>query len=132
MEQRPRRLDAREVLGRLLGQEIPTMTGRPNRAMSVGTTEVIVATTKSPHGQPVPIQWVQEALDRLTEEHEVEISVASVGYRSAFIGAVLLTIPGTRKGVNPSRVILGGEPIDTGPDPAEPPGAGRRPPPARR
>jgi hypothetical protein len=32
---------------------------------------------------------VQEAIDRLEREREIEISVDSVRYRSAFIGAVL-------------------------------------------
>jgi len=37
----------------------------------------------------VPIDWVQSALDRLLTDQQVVISVDSVGYRSAFIGAVL-------------------------------------------
>ena len=54
----------------------------------------MVGTTRSPSVQRVPIAWVREVLDRLSRDGELEISIASVGYRSAFIGAVLLTIPG--------------------------------------
>jgi hypothetical protein len=50
-------------------------------------------TTRSPRGQLVSIECVQAALNRLYTEHEVEISVDSVGYRSAFIGAVLSSLP---------------------------------------
>ena len=37
---------------------------------------------------------------------ELEISVASVGYRSAFVGAVLQAIPGTTTLMRPLRVRL--------------------------
>jgi hypothetical protein len=43
----------------------------------------------------VPIARVQEALDRLGPDGEVEISVESVGYRSAFIGAVSSSLDDT-------------------------------------
>ena len=54
----------------------------------------IVATSRSPGGQPVPVGWVQSGLERLVETGEIEVSVPSLGYRSAFIGAVLLSLPG--------------------------------------
>jgi hypothetical protein len=54
---------------------------------------VRVGTERSPKGQLVPIAWVQDAMDRLAAERSLEISVASVGYRSAFIGAVLKSLP---------------------------------------
>lgn len=69
---------------------------------------MIVATTKSPAGRPVPVAWVQEALDRLAEEGEVVINVAAIGYRSAFIGAVLSTIPGVVVGHGAVRLQGGG------------------------
>lgn len=69
---------------------------------------MLVGTTRSPKGQPVPTEWVQDALDRLLDEGEVEISVRSLGYRSAFVGAVFPALPGTTKTVNP----LGGRLID--------------------
>jgi hypothetical protein len=67
--------------------------------------DVIVATAKSPNGQPVPIAWVQNALNLLERDGEVVIDVETVGYRSAFIGAVLATLPGTNTALAPPRVI---------------------------
>ena len=55
---------------------------------------VIVATNRSPTGQPVPIEWVQSGLEQLLETGEIEVSVPSLGHRSSFVGAVLLTLPG--------------------------------------
>jgi hypothetical protein len=63
-----------------------------------------VATTRSPAGQLVPIKWVQDALDRLASDGEVEISVESVRYRSAFIGAVLSSLDGTEASPTTMRV----------------------------
>lgn len=77
----------------LVGEEITTVTGRPNRVLSLGNDNVVVATGQSLGGQPVPIAWVQAGLDRLRDNREVEVSVASLGYRSSFVGAVLLTLP---------------------------------------
>jgi hypothetical protein len=56
----------------------------------------------------VPIAWVQDALDRLDRDGEIEISVESVRYRSAFIGAVLLALPGVERvaGAAPPRLRL--------------------------
>jgi len=90
--------DARAHLTSLVGTTIHTLTGKPNRVLSVTGESVLVATTRSPEGQPVPIAWVQDALDRLSRDGAVDISVESVGYRSAFIGAVLATVPGAVAG----------------------------------
>jgi len=73
-----------------------TISGQPNRILRIANGEVIVATQKSPDGKPVPIAWVQAALDRLVTDGEVEINVPSVGCRSAFIGAILSNVPGVR------------------------------------
>jgi hypothetical protein len=54
---------------------------------------VAVGTAKSPSGQPVPIEWVQRALDILARGGVVTIDVDTVGYRSALVGAVLATLP---------------------------------------
>jgi hypothetical protein len=81
--------DARQYLSALRGRDLHTVTGRPNRILRLDGDAVVVATARSPQGQPVPIAWVQDALDRLERDGEVEISVASVGHRSAFIGDVL-------------------------------------------
>ena len=88
-------IDARAHLESLVGQEIRTVTGRPNRILEIRGSDVIVGTTRSPAGQPVPIDWVQAAMDLLEAEGEITIDVETVGYRSAFVGAVLATVPGT-------------------------------------
>jgi hypothetical protein len=48
-------------------------------------------------------------MDMLEADGEVTIDVETVGYRSAFIGAVLLTIPGARAlSTSPLRIALRG------------------------
>lgn len=94
------------VLSDLVGTSIATPTGRPNRVLRVSGDTVWVGTGKSPEGKPVKIEWVQAAADRLFEHGEIEISVPSVGYRSAFVGAVLATLPDTIVEVRPRRVRL--------------------------
>lgn len=100
--------DAAELLRALEGKPIRTISGRENRVLLVGDGEVVVWTTKSPAGQPVPISWVQDAIDRLERDREIEISVESVRYRSAFIGAVVQLLPGaTVMRTSPPRIRLG-------------------------
>jgi hypothetical protein len=104
-----RAIDARGHLERLMGETIFTIGHeRPNRILSIAGDSVIVATEKSPDGHAVPVGWVQAALNRLLRDGEVEVSVRSVGYRSAFIGAVLATVPGTEVLTRPLRVRLAG------------------------
>jgi hypothetical protein len=97
---------AREILQDLVGLEIRTMTGRVNRVLEVSGGGVLVGTSKSPQGQWVDIAEVQAALDTLRRRGLIEISVRGVGYRSAFIGAVLSTLPGARKLLRPRRIEL--------------------------
>lgn len=85
---------ARTLLESLIGQPIPTVTGRPNTVLRVEGDSVVVATSRSPTGQPVPIEWVQSGLEQLLETGEIEVSVHSLGHRSSFVGAVLLMLPG--------------------------------------
>jgi hypothetical protein len=89
-------LDAKAHLQQLVGRTINTVSGRPNHILEIRGAEVIVGTTKSPNGQPVPVKWVQDAVDQLEQAGEITIDVETLGYRSAFIGAVLLTVPGAR------------------------------------
>ena len=100
--------DARTFLRSLVDRPLTTVTGRPNRVLRVEGDHVIVWTTRSPSGQPVPIAWVQDALDRLERDGEIEISVESVRYRSAFVGAALLALPGVERvaGAVPPRLRL--------------------------
>lgn len=90
----PVKPDARALLGSLIGKRISTVTGRVNIVLRLEGDKAIVATSRSPGGQPVPIGWVQSGLERLLETGEIEVSVPSLGYRSAFVGAVLLSLPG--------------------------------------
>ena len=99
-------MDARAYLQRFVGREIFTLTGRPNRVLELRGEKVIVATQKSPKGQPVPIKWVQDALDALLEDGEITIDVETVGYRSAFIGAVVATLRDTEVVSGTQRVRL--------------------------
>lgn len=87
--------DATQLLRRLVGVPLSTPTRHnPNTVLAVLPPDVIVATDKDPDGQPVPIQQVQEGLDRLLEAGEIGIHPDTLGYRSSFIGAVLLQLPG--------------------------------------
>lgn len=97
--------DARSHLSSLFGREIKALTGRTNRVLRIDGDHVIVATERSPSGQPVPISWVQNALDMLQRDGEVVIDVETVGYRSAFIGAVLASLPGVMTSLAPRRVM---------------------------
>jgi hypothetical protein len=101
-------IDARAHLHSLVGQQIWTLSrNQPNRILRLDRDDVIVATASSPNGAPVPIQWVQDAIDLLIAEREVVVDVETLGYRSAFVGAVLATLPGTVvRSTTPRRVAL--------------------------
>jgi hypothetical protein len=96
--------DARTILQALVGKTIHTLTGRPNRVLGIEADDVCIATSRSPAGQVVPIAWVQDALDRLARDGEVEISVESVGYRSAFVRAVRSSLEDTESSPATMRV----------------------------
>jgi hypothetical protein len=91
-----------------VGRGLHTISGQENSVLRVDADNVVVATPKSPDGQPVPIAWVRDALERLERNHEIEISSASIGHRSDFVGAVLLTLPGAEAvpGASPPRIRL--------------------------
>lgn len=90
----PPSIDARAHLASLSRKTIETVSQkRANRIRQVDGASVIVATERSPAGQPVAIVDIQAALDRLAAGEEVEISVRPLGHRSAFVGAVLATVP---------------------------------------
>jgi hypothetical protein len=52
---------------------------------------------------------VQDALDSLQAVGELRIDVSTVGYRSAFVGAVLRRLPGARIEQGPQRIVLEGD-----------------------
>src|SRR4051812_15293939 len=96
---------AGRFLASLKGRPLQTVTGRPNRILELKKGKAYVSTTRSPKGKPVPIEWIQDAIDRLESDGEIEISVDSVGHRSAFVGAVLRELPGAEivHGATPPR-----------------------------
>jgi 5-methylcytosine-specific restriction protein A len=96
----------RDHLASLVGTVIPTISGRPNRVVRLAEDAVSVGTDESPMGEPVPLAEIQAAADRVFDGEEVRISPASVGYRSAFVGAVLQSMPGVEVLQRPQRVRL--------------------------
>ena len=90
----PTDLDARSLIESLVGQQISTVTGRPNTVLRLTDADVIVGTDRSPEGELVPIDSIQSGLERLLEVRQIEVHPRSLGYRSSFVGAVLLTLPG--------------------------------------
>jgi len=102
-------VDARAYLERLVGQTIPTITGKPNTIVAVRGDDVFVRTQDTANrevGQPVPIQWVQDAVNTLYATGRIGINTTEATHRSAFIGAVLSTLPGTVGLRRPARVEL--------------------------
>jgi hypothetical protein len=101
-------IDARAHLEGLVGQEIFTLTRRmPNTILGLDGDDVIVGTRKSPGGERVPIEWVQDGIDLLVQGHEVVVDVDTLGHRGAFVGAVLATLPGAFvRPTTPRRVAL--------------------------
>jgi hypothetical protein len=103
-------MNAHAVLSDLVGQELRTLSGRRNRVLRISGSDVIVATTKSPNGKPIPIAWIQRAMDQLERDGEITIDVDTVGYRSAFVGAVLSILPrAVVLRASPPRIRFGGQ-----------------------
>lgn len=88
--------DARRLLQSLAGQQIRTIArSQPNRILGVDGDDAIIGTARTPTGQPVPLEEIQDALNRLVGGEAVEVTVESLGHRSSFIGALLAAFPGT-------------------------------------
>ena len=98
--------DAYEYLQSLVGQTITTLGGRPNVVLAVSDDNVRVGTGRSPGGQAVSIADVQATIDRVWGGEEVPISPDAVGFRSAFVGAVLGSMVDVEVLDNPLRVRL--------------------------
>lgn len=88
--------DARSLVDSLIGIQLQTPTGRPNTILRIEGENTVVATSKSPKGKTVPLQMVQAALDILQSTGRVVINPREVGYRSAFIGAILCALPAAK------------------------------------
>ena len=97
---------AEEFLRSLIGAELRTLSGKINIITGVHDGIATVTTSRSPDGQPVAVTEVQDALDQLRNRGSVVCSPSEVGYRSAFIGAVLQAIPGASAALDPPTVSL--------------------------
>ena len=97
---------AADVLRSLIGEEIPTVTGTPNTVLAIQGGTVRVGTGRSPQGQPVEISEVQQGMDKLRANGSVRVAVDELGHSSAFIGAVLATLPGAHVTTSPATVTL--------------------------
>ncbi|MGE0025601.1 MAG: hypothetical protein AB7O78_02615 [Thermoleophilia bacterium] len=86
--------DAESLLTGWLGRTLSTVTGSPNKVLGLERDAVLVGTRRSSEGEPVPLVEVQRAIDLFAEQGGVDVSPATLGYRSAFGGAVLRTLPG--------------------------------------
>ena len=78
---------AENLLRSLIGEPPETLTGNTNMVVALRGGNAIVTTSRSTDGQRVPISEVCNATGR-----------------SAFIGAVLRTVPGTVVGLEPPTV----------------------------
>ncbi|MEU6150142.1 HNH endonuclease [Actinosynnema sp. NPDC047251] len=96
-----------DVLGALVGREIKTVTGYSNWVLDVDPASVLVRTRRSAAGESVPVRFVQDGLDRLFERGRVAADVKTLGYRSAFVAAVLATLPRAMVTRAPASVSLG-------------------------
>ncbi len=101
------------MLRPLVGVEIHTVSGQPNMVLAMDGDTVTVRTRQSPEGQPVPLRAVQNGLDLLGEQRSVRVDVKELGYRSAFVGAVLATLPNAQVSTTPATITLGdGDTVD--------------------
>jgi hypothetical protein len=98
----------RAHLEALVGRDVRTVSGRPNRILRVDGELVFVRTgsTGSPNGEPVDVAVLEQAAKRLLRDGELRIDPNNVGYRSAFVGAVLGALPGIQTVRKPARVRL--------------------------
>jgi hypothetical protein len=55
----------------------------------------------------VGISEVQKGSDKLAAHRSIRVSVDELGHRSAFVGAVLATLPGARVTQNPATISFG-------------------------
>jgi hypothetical protein len=87
-------INAHLLLRSLLGETLLTLwRPKPNTILAVGDETVLVRTTKSPDGEGIEIDWVQEALDRLASDGRIELGEGRHRFRSSFLAAVLSTLP---------------------------------------
>jgi hypothetical protein len=87
-------IDARAHLPRFVGRPVHTIRqDQPNRVIAVDRPDVVVATHRSPAEQRIAIAEARPAMDILERTRDPLADRNIVGYRSAFIEAVLATSP---------------------------------------
>jgi len=98
--------DACRLLARLVGQPLRTLTyENPNRVLRLEGGHAIVETQKNPSGAPVPVRWVQDAIDGLYRDGELRVNKATLRHRrTAFVGAVLRELPDVEVLTKPQRL----------------------------
>jgi 5-methylcytosine-specific restriction enzyme A len=105
----PERVDARALVEAAVGTTVFTVEQEhPNHILRLDGDQVVVGTGRSPAGQRVPLRDIQDAADRLMGEGEIRITPSEIGYRSAFVGAILATHPAAVGLTKPARVRLKG------------------------
>lgn len=114
------RAGAEDLLRRLIGVPLSTPSGARNIVLGVSRDVAWVRTERSPQGQPVSISQVQAAIDLLLAEGHVAVEPTTIGHRSAFIGAVLATLPNVAIEGSPP-VARVNQPHNTGADMSWPP-----------
>ena len=91
----------------LVGSSVFTLAeGRENRVLAVDHGGVTVGTDKSPDGERVPLDDLRNAATRLFRDGEVQVSVASLGHRSSFLGAFLATLSNVETATDPLRLMV--------------------------
>jgi 5-methylcytosine-specific restriction protein A len=93
----------RSYLDALIGQTLPTVTGKPNTIVRVEGSSVLVATDDNADGARVPLSLVQSVADRVFDGEEVVFDPQA---RSAFVGAVLGTMDQVEVLTDPRRARL--------------------------
>lgn len=105
---------ASDLLRSLIGEEIRTVTGMPNMVLAVHGDTALGRTGRSPEGRPVGAGEVQKGPDKLRMHGSIRVTVDELGHRSAFVGAVLATVPGAQFTKDPATVTLGAPASVTG------------------
>ncbi len=98
--------EALDLMRDLVGLPLPTVIGRINRILAVEGDGALVATEKSPDGELIPAADVQRGLNLLRQRGSVRVHPDDLKYRSAFVGAVLATVPGAVVTRQPARITL--------------------------
>ena len=110
---------ASELLRSLIGEEIRTVTGMPNMVLAVHGDTALVRTNRSPKVNRSKSARSRRASTSSGCTESVRVNVEELGHRSAFVGAVLATLPGARFTKNPATVTLGASAsVRAGSDPA--------------